>query len=111
MKFNITVLLISIKIILASSVKVSDLPIDIFTWQCVRHTSPICLNGGVCIDWAFVGKHVESCICDDGYFGEHCEYRDEFAVKVRSKNRQSRLKRMSHSKRQRKSRVDWIKLY
>ena len=48
--------------------------------ECDKLESKICMNNGVCVDWARMfnvyGEH-ESCVCQYGFYGPHCEYADE----------------------------------
>ena len=50
---------------------------DLSTFECQDISAPICLNGGICIDWNYViKKHIDyqSCICQRDFWGPHCEY-------------------------------------
>ena len=38
--------------------------------------SPVCLNGGVCVNWFGLQNGYESCICESSFYGPHCEFKD-----------------------------------
>ena len=45
--------------------------------ECNSINAPICLNGGLCVDWSKFGDNRlshQSCQCQEGFFGPHCEY-------------------------------------
>jgi len=51
---------------------------------CNSVDSKICQNGGICADWGRVARMFgkrggfESCICRIGFYGPHCEYKNEY---------------------------------
>ena len=48
---------------------------------CISFNQPICLNQGLCVDWALLQPTYkfgnEECLCRDGFYGPRCEYSDE----------------------------------
>ena len=52
--------------------------------QCAGAGGPICMNGGICVDWGNLlmdgYTSQKNCICASGFYGPRCGYRDNFRV-------------------------------
>ena len=69
--------------------------------QCDQLGSKICLNGGVCADWGAminVQGFYETCICQHGFYGPHCEYIDFAVFEVREQNPRIKRQRIVETK-------------
>ena len=103
-QFAVIFTIIAPSFIFGSSISLNPL-MSIPSMQCDSPNSPICLNGGACLDLSkFLNKPEQkpqmSCYCPKKYFGPHCEYasKESFSKIDRSVRRRP-LKQGFHSKR------------
>merc|ERR1712046_178839 len=69
-------------------------------FECTNPDSPICMNGGACFSYFRVTRgysNLEKCVCEAGFFGPHCEYKNEMASKF--VHRLKHLAQRHHKKR------------
>jgi len=105
-QFVIMFTIITTSFTFGSSISYNPL-LSLTSMQCDSANSPICLNGGACLDLSkFVDKPGQnpqmSCYCPKKYFGPHCEYasKESFSRIDRSVRRRptgSSLEKQAHS--------------
>ncbi len=74
-------------------------------FECTNQNSPICMNGGGCFSYYRVTRgysDYESCICEAGFYGPHCEYKNEMSRKF-----VHRLKNLADRHHKKRLRAKW----
>merc|ERR1711997_133573 len=69
-------------------------------FECTKHNSPICMNGGGCFSYYKITQGYidhDICFCEAGFYGPHCEYKNEMSRKF--VHRLKNLPEQHHEKR------------
>merc|ERR1711976_1012419 len=79
MRFSCVLLLFTNIFSTAFSISFESTP-----FECIGQNSPICMNGGSCFSYFRVTRgysNLEKCVCEAGFFGPHCEYKNDMESK------------------------------